>query len=303
MLRRAVILWGITISVIPVLFALSASGLGIQYSQEEITDSRLPTVAGCFGRQNNGSDNSWDRERCTFGVQNSRNVLLIVGDSTVASMTDGIVAAAAGLDVAIVAFPSRGCSFTSRAPHSYEWCVDYFQESINLAMEISPVGVIISNYLSRMDLNDRRIPLADGKLPDSRQQRLDSTVQALNEAIWSLRRISQNLPILIVHEVPTIPFRRPSILLDRSDSPSLNKESRAFLRQQDYILAVEELMKSYTNIAAINPETVFCNDSQCSSVTLSGAPLYMDSYHLNPRGSMLLTGQFKKWIVDELLES
>ena len=303
MLRRALILWGAMISVIPVLFALSASGLGIQYSQEEFTDSRLPTVSGCFGRQKNGTDNSWDRERCTFGVRNSPNTLLIVGDSTVASMTDGIVAAAAGLDVEIVAFPSRGCSFTSRAPHSYEWCVDYFQKSIDLAMEMLPDGVIISNYLSRMDLNDRRIQFADGKLPDSREQRLDSTVQALDEAIESLRRISKNVPILIVQEVPTIPFRRPSVLLNKSASPTLNKNSRAFLRQREYIFAVEELIKSHRNITAINPETVFCNDSRCFSETPDGAPLYMDSYHINPRGSMLLTGQFKKWIVDELQES
>lgn len=296
MLRRALLLWVLTLGSIPAFLAVSSSGLGLSSGEETFIDNRLPTVSGCFGRSRDGSENTWTQELCTFGASASDNRLLIVGDSTVASMTDGVVAAAADWDVGVVAFPSRGCTFTSRFPHSYEWCRDYFQESVDLIKRIKPIGVIVSNYLSRMDLSDRRIPLMNGELPQSREQRLESTIDSLNEALLSIFQIMPEIPILIVQEVPTIPFRQPSVLFDKSAFPTVDTSSRSYLRQRTYMNAVEKLARTFSSVSILNPHEQLCRESICSAKSPDGMWLYMDGYHLNPRGSKLLTGQFRDWL-------
>lgn len=293
-------MWILALTSLPVMSAVSSTRLGLDFYQEASIDTRLPTISGCFGRNEDGEENTWSQELCTFGFRGSENRLLIVGDSTVASMTDGVVAAASGIDIEIVAFPSRGCTFTSRFPYSYEWCDEYFTRAIDLTSRLQPKGIIVSNYLSRMDLPDRRIRLANGELPQSLQQRLDSTIESLNEALVSVRRLVPDVPILIIQEVPNIPFRRPSVLFDKSESPTVDRNSRGYLRQREYMTAVERMARTFSNVSVVNPETVLCRQSLCSAKSPNGRWLYMDSYHLNPRGSNQLTYQFREWIVSHL---
>ena len=166
MLRRALVVWLLTLGSIPALFVVSLTSLGLHYDQEVFVDSRLPTISGCFGRSEVGIENTWSQDLCTFGSPDSQRSLLIVGDSTVASMIDGLVSATADLDMEIVAYPSRGCTFTARFPHSYKWCSDYFEKSIDLISKIRPDGIIVSNYLSRMDIPDRRrLPIHITEIP------------------------------------------------------------------------------------------------------------------------------------------
>ena len=300
MLRRALVIWFLTLGSIPALFIVSSTRFGLHYDQEVFIDSRLPTISGCFGRNEVGSENTWSQDLCTFGSRGSPHSLLIVGDSTVASMTDGLVSAAADLDMEIVAYPSRGCTFTSRFPHSYKWCSDYFEKSIGLISKIRPNGIIVSNYLSRMDLPDRRIPLINGDLPQSRQQRLQSTIDSLTEALLSARHLMPETPILIIHEVPVVPFRRPSLLFNKATLPVVDEKSRSYLRQREYISAVERAATTFSNMSVIDPKSVLCRRSLCSAKTSDGMWLYMDSYHLNPRGASLLVAQFREWILNHV---
>ena len=303
MLRRALLLWVAMVASLPALLAVSSTKLGLQFADEAFIDSRLPTISGCFGRDENGRDNPWSQDLCTFGPRMANRRLLVVGDSTVASMTDGVVSAATSAGVNVVSFPSRGCTFTSRFPHSYSWCEEYFKNAIGLIASVQPDGLIVSNYLSRMDLSDRRIPFSNGRLPQSRWSRLESTILALNEALKSARNVLPEMPILIVQEVPTVPFRRPSLLFNKVNSPQVSKYSRGFMRQREYISAVEGVASAFKNVSTIDPEKVFCGNSYCSAKNADGEWLYMDSYHLNPRGSNLLTSEFKSWITKHVLAS
>ena len=303
MLRRALVVWLLTLGSIPALFVVSLTSLGLHYDQEVFVDSRLPTISGCFGRSEVGIENTWSQDLCTFGSPGSQRSLLIVGDSTVASMIDGLVSATADLDMEIVAYPSRGCTFTARFPHSYKWCSDYFEKSIELISKIRPKGLIISNYLSRMDLPDRRIPLINGELPQSRQQRLESTIDSLTEALLTARQLMPETPILIIHEIPTVPFRRPSVLFNQAAFPVVDEKSRSYLRQREYISAVERVATTFSNVSVIDPKSVLCRRSICSAKTSDDMWLYMDSYHLNPRGSSLLSGQFREWILNHVSSS
>lgn len=303
MLRRALVMWLLTLGSIPVLFVVSSTRFGLDYDQEAFVDSRLPTISGCFGRNEDGSENTWDEDSCTFGFRGSQHSLLIVGDSTVASMTDGLVLATADLDMEIVAYPSRGCTFTSRFPHSYKWCFDYFEKSIDLISKIKPNGIIVSNYLSRMDLSDRRIPLVNGELPQSRQQRLESTIDSLTEALLSARHLMPETPILIIHEIPTVPFRRPSVLFNQATLPFVDVRSRSYLRQREYMSAVERVATAFSNVFVLDPKSALCRRSLCPAKTSDGMWLYMDSYHLNPRGASLLSSQFREWILNHVSSS
>lgn len=303
MLRRVLVVWLLTLGSIPALFVVSSTRLGLYYDQEVFVDSRLPTISGCFGRNEAGRENTWSQDLCTFGSEDSRHSLLIVGDSTVASMTDGLVSAAADLDMKIVAYPSRGCSFTSRFPHSYKWCSDYFKKSIDLISKIRPNGIVVSNYLSRMDLPDRRIPLISGELPQSRQQRLESSIDSLTEALLSAHHLLPETPILIVHEIPVVSFKRPSVLFNQATFPVANEKSRHYLRQREYISAVERVASTFSNVSVIDPKSVLCRRSLCPAKTSDGMWLYMDSYHLNPRGASLLSSQFREWILKHVLSS
>ena len=296
MIRRALLLWVAVVAALPALMMVSSTKLGLNLVDEILVDSRLPTLSGCFGRDENDRENSWRQNLCTFGTKNAGRKIVIVGDSTVASITDGVVAAAASEEISVISFPSRGCTFTSRFPHSYSWCKDYFQNAIDLIATVRPDGLIISNYLSRMDLSDRRIPFSNGQLPQSRQQRLESTIFSLREALLSAREVVSEVPILVVHEVPYIPFRRPSILFNRASRPQVSRDSRSYRRQLEYISEVKQVVSEFENISTLNPEKFICGTSSCSAKAADGQWLYMDSYHLNPRGSSLLTGEFKRWM-------
>ena len=299
MIRRLVLVWLATLILVVAVGVVSGNGLGLRVQKSEVIDERLPTVAGCFGTKE-GESVEWNRQLCTFGPTSAVGDLLIVGDSTVASMADGLYRAALKRNLRVVVYPSRGCTFTTRYPYSYTWCSSYFKSSIELLKDVKPVGLIVSNYLSRMDLPDRRIPTLENVLPESRDARLLSTVLSFEEAVREVRTINPELPILIVHEIPVISVMKPSLLFDRSTNLTIQLQQRSYQRQREYIKTVESVLQKFDGLSYLDTAKTFCDSTRCSARDKTGIVLYMDSYHLNPSGSFLLEDEFSYWFSTEL---
>jgi len=300
-MTRVIAIWLVTLVVLTFSFVLSRTGLGLTDRSIKIDDTRAPTRSGCFGRNDTGVDNTWSQEACTYGSTNSLRTIVLVGDSTAASLSDGVIAAINDLDIRLIVFPSRGCPFATRQPYSYEWCTTFFADAMNLLRKVNPDGLIISNYLSRMDLEDRRIPNADGSLPETLTERLNSTVTAFSEALSIFAEEFPSAAVLIVHEIPKISVaRKPTVLFDRSTKAEVIRNSRSLLRQNEYIAAINQVMRTHKQISALDPQSLLCNPKICSAKTIDGRLLYLDDYHLNPTGSLLFAPSIRKWIVAEI---
>lgn len=238
-----------------------------------------------------------------FSLKESRlGPLLVLGDSTAASLSDGVILAGEDLGFSIVVFPSRGCPFAARQPYSYTWCGDFYEDSLKLATNLKPRAIIISNYLSRMDIDDRRIPFPNGDLPRKKDERLQSAVQSVHDALLRLHSAFPTTPTLYVHEIPTIPLVQQPTLLRRVSEPSIRRSSPSFRRQISYITAVEAKSESYPNITFLNPSSLLCGSLSCSAVSTDGINLYMDSYHLNPQGSAVLAEPIKSFLRKTVLK-
>lgn len=302
MLRRAVLLWVFALVGVLLTYRLAEQGLGLERQDSLATDTRATTQSGCSGRNGLGIDNEWSLQACTFRSKESRlGPLLVLGDSTAASLSDGVILAGEELGFSVVVFPSRGCPFATRQPYSYTWCGSFFDDSLELATDLKPRAIIISNYLSRMDIDDRRIPFPDGDLPRKKDERLQSAVQSVHDALLRLQNALPTTPILYVHEIPTIPFAQRPTLLRRVSELSIRRDSLSFRRQSSYITAVESKSESYPNITFLNPSSLLCGIVSCSAVTTGGINLYMDSYHLNPEGSEVLAEPIKSFLRKSVL--
>lgn len=303
MLRRAAFLWVFAMLGILLTYRLAEQGLGLERQNSLATDTRATTQSGCFGRNSLGIDNEWSLQACTFRSAESRlGPLLVLGDSTAASLSDGVILAGEDLGFSIVVFPSRGCPFAVRQPYGYPWCDDFFDDSLKLATNLKPRAIIISNYLSRMDIEDRRIPFPDGDLPRTKDERLQTAVQSVHDALLRLHSAFPTTPILYVHEIPTIPLVQQPTLLRRVSEPSIRRNSPSFRRQVSYITAVEAKSESYPNITFLNPSSLLCGSLSCSAVSTGGINLYMDSYHLNPQGSTVLAEPIKSFLRKTVLK-
>jgi len=295
---RAGAIWLVTLVVLSLCFVGSRTGLGLTDRSFMSEDTRAPTKSGCFGKNDVGVDNIWSQEACTYGLTSATRTIVLVGDSTAASLADGAIAALKNLEIRLIVFPSRGCPFTTRQPYSYEWCSTYFMDALKLLRRINPDGVIVSGYLSRMDLEDRRIPNADGSLPETLTERLNSTVTSFSEALSVLTMEFPSAAVLVVHEIPTIPIgRRPTVLFDRSTKAEISRNSGSFRRQSEYVAAVNQEVRRYYQISTLDPQSSLCGLRICSAKTMDNRWLYMDSYHLNPTGSLLFAPAIQKWIV------
>ncbi len=297
MIRRVFWVWTGLAVFIAALFRISTTGLGLELPPGQFADMRAPTIAGCFGSDFAGRNNEWSLSRCTFGVEGSIGKLLVVGDSTAASMSDGVIEAARRFNFSVIVFPSQGCSFMVRQPYTYEWCADYYRQAQNLIESLQPNGLVISNYLSRMDIEDRRVPLPSGALPESKNARLNSTIMSFEEGIIETQQSHSKMPILIIHEVPTIQINlKPSLLFNRSREASINKKSPSYLRQREYVDAVNFVVKGFGVISVLDPSIELCSKQSCSARSPKGIFYYMDSYHLNPIGARLLSPKVSEWI-------
>lgn len=304
MLRRMALLWLSAFLGVLLIYQLAEQGLNLERQDSPSADMRAVTQSGCFGRSSLGIDNKWSLPKCTFGsTQNRLGTVLVLGDSTAASLSDGAISAGDDMGLSIVVFPSRGCPFAMRQPYTYTWCVNYLEDSLELATDLKPRAIIISNYLSRMDIEDRRIPFPDGDLPQSKDERLQSAVQSVQDALIRLHDMFPTTPILYVHEIPLIPLFQQPTLLRRVPKLSIHRNSPSFQRQMIYIRSVEARSERFSRITFLNPSSLFCGRVSCSAVSTDGRVLYMDSYHLNPEGSAVLAGSIKFFLRTFVLNS
>lgn len=285
-------LWGVTFILVILLSLVARTGLGLEMENLTSVDTRAPTLSGCFGNDKNGNDQKWSLAKCTFTRIGAQESILLVGDSTAASLADGVIAAARKLDRSVIVFPSRGCLFATRQPYTYEWCESYSSESQELIEETEPEVLVVTAYLSRMDLEDRRIRLPDGSLPSSREERLQAVILAVREKLVLFRKQRPETPIIVVGEIPTIQFSSlPTLFFDRSGNRTVDRETMGFKRQQEYLMRLKQMVSSIENVRFLDLTESFCDKSQCSAISKNGEMLYMDSYHLNPNGSKLLVPQ------------
>jgi len=299
-MRRIFKLWGAVMAVTVLLSAIATTGLGLDLENSTSIDARAPTLSGCFGRNKDGKDQSWNLEKCTYKQFGNRDTILLVGDSTAASLADGMIAAARELNFSLVVLPSSGYLFATRQPYSYERCNSFATDAQNLIGKIRPKILVVTAFLSRMDLDDRRVRLPDGSLPKSLEERLRATMFAIEEQLVLVRESQPEIPVIVVGEIPTIQFALPSLIFDQSVNRTVSREELGFKRQQEYLKRLKQMVLSIPGARFLDVTESFCDRKRCSAISMSGEMLYMDSYHLNPSGSILLMPQLLSSLDDSI---
>ena len=266
-----------------VVARVADSGLGLRETTVFV-DDRTMVATGCV-------DAPTDAEtlaRCSTGPVAGAPTVVLVGDSQVVSVHDGVVAAARERGWSLVPIAHSGCPFLDDPVMGNESCralQDAAQDAID---RIDPAVVVVANAGVRYLGADDRIPLADGSLPRSRDDRLASYVRSLSARIVSLRQPGR--VVVVVVEAPHVTVDQRISLIQRTERWKDGELSRQDDREALWT-AVAVSVSGVPDVAVVDLAGWLCDGDRCP-VFAGDERRYHDATHLSRAGSLLTTSAF-----------
>lgn len=270
--------------------ALSRSGLGISQTAQYKTMPRF--AENC----------SYERgstlipPTCSTSGNGVARVLLI-GDSQAGALGDGFVTAAKSLDATYGMVDSNSCPVHARPNELRATCRDFLKALPSLISSCDPSVVVVANasdlYVSRGGYGrpDTQIRMTNGAFPRNYKEALENWTTGLVDALTGPSLVQR--PLIYVQMVPVPSVKGESLLRD-NDSISTFSLSSGFDR--NYITREERVVLSrLAGLQILDPADVLCPNNNCA-FKLDSQPLYADQFHLNTRGSQLLSEQLTNLI-------
>jgi peptidoglycan/LPS O-acetylase OafA/YrhL len=213
-----------------------------------------------------------ESDKCFKKSVESRNLLVLFGDSHASSASDGVVAAAnkTGSDIGVVSFD--GCPPFS-VSDSGDGCSNARITYEQTLAAINPDTVVLVNSL------EHYLQYDGNKNEDSAY-----IVNSLANYVHSL--VSNRIRVIVILQVPNmeiggqVSILRPRLSTTRSNLK--DQETRAsLLRQLREEIGIDPL------VTLVDTDEIFCKDDLCYP-RINGELIYRDPSHLNQLGSMLL---------------
>jgi len=296
--KKSTIKIGVVCTIVPLILtfvfsAIAGTGLGLNdvSSVTVNSQSRYARSSGCTRSEQN---------LCDFSRDNSKPLLLLVGDSAAGSISDGVSEAAqrAGLDF-IVSFSSF-CPFQFRPNEKFKGCKEFAEFRESLVRDLKPELLVIANmtdlYVASSPENGAPGNTnAAGREPRTPSEALEFWLANFEEKIVNDLLKQKTIVIL---QPPISQFRNPTLL-----NPELNqvKSPRLLSKLRDRnVNAESNLLKTYSNITTFDPATILCTTKMCDQL-LNGESLYLDSRHLTVLGSTYLSDAIFEKITSALV--
>ena len=269
-------------SVLTVGLNFSASKIGVKLigtTPEQlirhVTDEPCPAQRVTIG----------EASTCRYRPKKFDGLVILVGDSTAKSLSDGFITATHNLGLEAMVFHLAGCPFqVSDSPFS-QFCKSRNNDVWSAIRILKPVAVVVSNLNY---LYVREIGLPDLQIGPTRVAWANETQKVFAQL--------QKLKIegLLIQPVPEFAsdVRYGVTILKQhvigEDRTVLNRENK-FLNEMD----TNAVMKVFDDRSILNLYRQFCTSDLCSRV-IDGKFMYEDSSHLSSVGSMVVAPEVEQ---------
>jgi peptidoglycan/LPS O-acetylase OafA/YrhL len=282
-----------TVTKLVVSFLLVASVLmaGINFSASKIGVKLIGTTPEQLIRH--VTDDPCPAQRITFGEASTcryrpkrvNGLVILVGDSTAKSLSDGFVIAAHNLGLEAMVFHQAGCPFqVSDSPFSQS-CKNFNNSVWSAIRTLQPLAVVVSNlnYLYVRNIGLPNLPIGPTRVVWANEtQKVFAQLQKLK---------TEGLLVQPVPEFASDVRYEVTILkkhVTGEDRTVLNRGNE-FLNEMD----TKAVMTVFDDRSILNLYRQFCTSVSCSQVK-DGKFMYEDGSHLSSVGSMVVAPEVEQ---------
>jgi hypothetical protein len=258
----------------------------ISTSSNLTTDTHQMSLRGCV-------DAGFDPVRCMWEAQNSKGLIMLVGDSQVYGNADGVITAANGLGYDVIASSVNGCPFLD-IQSSGEGLIDcgsWQNQVMDFILETKPQVVMIANRTNgynnpssgwRTFLNPSGVPIS------SRESAITAYEDSLERVIAKIT--SSQIPVVLFQNIPEPKGAGAHSVLTNWMNRDKTVEAPLESMSVDYEVAAREnlIVQKYSSTKILNPIPQLCPSNTCLLIE-NGTELYRDNWHLSEYGSLKLS--------------
>ena len=215
---------------------------------------------------------------CRYGSKSDQGLLILVGDSTAKSLSDGFVGAANDLGYEAMVFSQSGCPLQMPTSHWSKSCEQRTIDIWTAIQTLKPKAVVISNlnYLYVRDIGLPNVPIETTRI---------AWASETKKIFERLRKFE--ISGLLVQPVPEFSsdVRNVLTLLERT----VDGEERSSNYQNEFLndLDAAAVIEVFDEHSILNLYGAFCSADRCSQVQ-NQRLMYEDDSHLSSAGSMFI---------------
>ena len=281
----------VTKLVVSVLVVASVLTVGLNFSASKIGVKLIGTTPEQLIRH--VTDDPCPAQRITIGEASTcryrpkkvDGLVILVGDSTAKSLSDGFITAAHNLGLEAMVFHQAGCPFQVGDSPFSQFCKNFNNSVWSAIRTLQPVAVVVSNlnYLYVRDIGLPDLPIGSTRVAWANEtQKVFAQLQNIN------------IKGLLVQPVPEFAsdVRYEVTILKQhvtgEDRTVLNRGNE-ILHQMD----TNAVMRVFDDSSILNLYSQFCNSDLCSQVK-DGKFMYEDGSHLSSIGSMVVAPEVEQ---------
>ena len=281
----------VTKLVVSVLVVASVLTVGLNFSASKIGVKLIGTTPEQLIRH--VTDDPCPAQRVTIGEASTcryrpkkvDGLVILVGDSTAKSLSDGFITAAHNLGLEAMVFHQAGCPFQVGDSPFSQFCKNFNNSVWSAIRTLQPVAVVVSNlnYLYVRDIGLPDLPIGSTRVAWANEtQKVFAQLQNIN------------IKGLLVQPVPEFAsdVRYEVTILKQH----VTGEYRTVLNRGNEILNqmdTNAVMRVFDDGSILNLYSQFCNSDLCSQVK-DGKFMYEDGSHLSSIGSMVVAPEVEQ---------
>ena len=302
LLRKSSAFVGIACILLPLIFSfiiesVADTGMGLSEASKKTQPPAYASRLGCGFSQ---SDlNIAEICKASEKSKRTKKLVLLVGDSSANSASDGSRIAAELLNMEFAVYYADSCPYIARPSENGRQCKEFLDFVNQEIKRVEPEVLIISNmsdrYVSYGTQRGIVIRAADGRQPWNYSEALDIWIENLEDV---MNRLPTSQRTLLLLQPPFSKFVNPSLFKPDATSEFVMLE---FSESRNLIIKKEkELANSSRSLIAVDTASVFCEARTCIQYK-DGKSLYTDDRHLSSSGSELMADLIKSEISKILL--
>ena len=281
----------VTKLVVSVLVVASVLTVGLNFSASKIGVKLIGTTPEQLIRH--VTDEPCPAQRITIGEASTcryrpkkvDGLVILVGDSTAKSLSDGFITAAHNLGLEAMVFHQAGCPFQVGDSPFSQFCKNFNNSVWSAIRTLQPVAVVVSNlnYLYVRDIGLPDLPIGSTRVAWANEtQKVFAQLQ------------NANTKGLLVQPVPEFAsdVRYEVTILKQH----VIGEDRTVLNRGNEILNkmdTNAVMRVFDDRSILNLYSQFCTSDLCSQVR-DGKFMYEDGSHLSSIGSMVVASEVEQ---------
>jgi hypothetical protein len=247
-------------------------------------------------------DAGFDPIGCLWESQNSKGLIMIVGDSQVYGNADGVITAANALGYDVLASSVNGCPFLDiqGSGEGLINCRDWQNQVMDFIVKSNPDVVMIANrtngYVNpengwRTFLNSDRSPIL------SREASIVAYEDSLERVLAKIT--SSQIPVVLFQNIPEPKVAGTHSMLTKWMNRDRTVQTPLETMSVDYEVSAREnlIVQKNSSTKVLNPIPGLCPNNTCLLIE-NGTELYRDSWHLSEYGSMKLSALIRKILAD-----